>query len=202
MKLPAPLAIALQTAFNRYAELDPDSKSRLQRLQGKVICFQIEGLELPVWFIFNEQNVEIVEDFGDAADAVISGGPFSMLALAGGTRSIFDGGVTITGETETAQQFSRVLTGIDVDWEEHLSRLSGDAVAHQVGRVSRGLRGWLNERTEALQQNTGDYLRDETNNVPNSWELEEFTEQVDELRDRVELLELRITKQQSDGSTG
>ena len=134
MKLPAPLAIALQTAFNRYAELDPDSKHRLQKLQGKVVCFQIEGLEIPVWFIFNEQSVEVVEDFGDTADAVIAGGPFSLLALASGKRSIFDGGVTITGDTETAQKFSRCLNEIDIDWEEHLSRVTGDAAAHQLGR--------------------------------------------------------------------
>ncbi len=201
MKLPAPLAIALQTAFNRYAELDPDSKHRLQKLQGKVVCFQIEGLEIPVWFIFNEQSVEVVEDFGDTADAVIAGGPFSLLALASGKRSIFDGGVTITGDTETAQKFSRCLNEIDIDWEEHLSRVTGDAAAHQLGRLSRGFTQWFAERTDALQTNTADYLRDESYHVPHSWELEEFVEQVDELRDRVDLLESRLANRASNGNT-
>jgi len=54
MKLPAPIAIALQTAFTRYVELDPDSNSRLLKLRGKVVCFQVEGVDLPIWFIFNE----------------------------------------------------------------------------------------------------------------------------------------------------
>lgn len=192
MKLPAPLAIALQTAFNRYVELDPDSESRLYSLQGKVVCFEVEGLALPIWFIFNEQSVEIAEDFGDIADAVITGGPFSLLALASGRRSIFDGGVTITGDTDTAQKFSRCLNEIDIDWEEHLSRLTGDAAAHQIGRFSRGFRQWFSERTEAVQDNTADYLRDESNNLPHSWELDEFVEQVDDLRDRVDLLESKL----------
>ncbi len=201
MKLPPPLAVALQTAFNRYVELDPDSASSLQRLQGKVICIEVEGPGLPIWFIFNEQSVEIAEDFGDTADAVISGGPFYLIALATGRRSIHDGDVKISGETDAAQKFSRCLNNIDIDWEEHLSRLTGDAVAHQIGRFSRGFKQWVAERTDALQENTADYLRDESDNVPHSWELEEFVDQVDELRDRVDQLELRIAAGKIDGNT-
>jgi len=194
LKLPAPLAVTLQAAFNRYIELDPDAKTSLDKLYGKVVCLQVDGVDLPVWFIFNESNVEVVEDFGDTADATIIGGPFSLLALATGRRSIFDGDVKISGDTDIAQKFSRCLNDIDVDWEEHLSRLTGDAVAHQVGRFSRSLKLWFGERTDAVTENTADYLRDETDHLPHSWELDEFIEQVDDLRDRVELLEARLAR--------
>lgn len=194
----------MQTAFSRYIELDTDSNSRLAKLRGKVVCFQIEGIDLPIWFIFNEAgvnetDVEVVEDFGDTADATIAGGPFSLLALATGRRSIFDGDVKISGDTDTAQKFSRCLNEIDIDWEEHLSRLTGDAVAHQVGRFSRGVSQWFTERSDAMQENTAHYLRDEAEQLPHSWELEEFVEQVDDLRDRVELLESRVKATVSPG---
>lgn len=192
MKLPAPFAVALQTAFNRYIELDPDSADRIATLRGEVLCVKIEPADLDIWFVFGEKRVEIVEEFGADADAVISGGPFSFLALATGRSSIFDGDIKITGDTSSAQQFSRCLNEIDVDWEEHLSRLTGDGIAHQVGRFSRAFRQWVSERSDAVQENTADYLRDETRNVPHSWELNEFVEQVDTLRDRVARLEARI----------
>lgn len=192
MKLPAPFAVALQTAFNGYIELDPDSADRTASLYGKVVCVKLEPVDLDVWFVFSEKRVEIVEEFGADADAVISGGPFSFLALATGRSTIFDGDVKITGDTASAQQFSRCLNDIDIDWEEHLSRLTGDGIAHQVGRISRGFRQWVSERSDAVQENTADYLRDETKNVPHSWELNEFVEQVDDLRDRVARLDARI----------
>ena len=192
MMLPAPLAVALQTAFNRYIELDPDSTLRIEALAGKVVCLKIGALDTELFFIFTEKRVEIAEEFAAPADTVISGGPFSMLSLALGRSSIFDGDIKITGDTELAQKFSRCLNEIDIDWEEHLSHLTGDAVAHQLGRFSRGLRHWMTERSAAMQENTADYLRDETGNVPHSWELNEFVEQVDDLRDRVDLLEARI----------
>lgn len=162
-------------------------------MRGKVICLQVEALDLNIWFIFNENRVEVVEEFGDTADAVISGGPFSLISQAIGQRSIFDGDVKITGDTATAQQFSRCLTEIDVDWEEHLSRITGDAAAHQLGKFSRSFKAWLGARTDSVRDNTADYLRDETGSVPHDWELTEFVEQVDDLRDRVDLLEARIT---------
>lgn len=194
MKFPAPLAIALQAAFNRYIELDPESDSRLAPLLGKVICVRIDGINVDIWFLFHETRVEVVEEFGAPADAVIAGGPFSLLAQSVGSRSVFDGDVKISGDIETAQRFSRLLNEIDVDWEEHLSHLTGDAVAHQIGRFSRGMKQWVTRRSDSVRNDTADYLRDETDNLPHDWELEEFVEQVDDLRDRVESLEARLAE--------
>ena len=192
MKFPAPLAIALQTAFNRYIKLDPESATRLAPLLGKVVCVHIDGVNVEIWFLFHETRVEVVEEFGAPADVVIAGGPFSLLAQSAGKRSVFDGDVKITGDIETAQRFSRLLNEIDVDWEEHLSHLTGDALAHQIGRFSRGVRQWVTHRSDSVRSDTADYLRDETDNLPHDWELEEFVEQVDDLRDRVESLEARL----------
>jgi len=159
MKLPAPFAVALQTAFNKYVELDPDSDSRITALNGKLVCLKIEPVDLCIWFLFGDKRVEVLEEFADDADAVIAGGPFSMMSLSLGRSSIFDGDVKISGDTTTAQKFSRCLNEIDIDWEEHLSRLTGDAVAHQIGRFSRGFRQWTSERADAIQENTADYMK-------------------------------------------
>ena len=192
MKLPIPLAMALQAGFNNYLALDPEARPGFDRLSGKLVLFHFSGIELDVYFLVHPDRVEVLEQFEAEPDAVISGAPFSMLALATGRQSIFESDVTITGEVETAQQFSRALEEIDIDWEEHLSRVAGDTIAHHVGRSVRGLRAWTERTRSALQQNTADYLRDETGHLPHDWELEEFTEQVDDLRDRAEQLAARV----------
>ena len=43
-----------------------------------------------------------------------------------------------------------------------------------------------------MQSNTADYLRDETNHLPHDWELETFSNDVDDLRDRVEQLARKV----------
>ena len=194
MKLPPPFAVALETGFNNFLALDPEARPGFDKLSGKLILLHFSGIELGVYFLVHPERVEILEQFEGEPDAVISGGPFSMLALATGRRSIFESDVTITGEVETAQQFSRALEKIDIDWEEHLSRITGDTIAHQVGRSMRSMRAWTDRTRSSLQQNTADYLRDETDHLPHDWELEEFTEQVDDLRDRVDQLAAKIER--------
>lgn len=192
MKLPTPLAVALQTGFNNYLALDPEAKPGFEKLRGKLILLQLSGLDLGTWFLVHADRVEILEQFDGEPDATISGGPLSLLALATGRSSIFDGDVSISGDVETAQQFSRALEKIDVDWEEHLSRLTGDTVAYQIGKTFRGLGSWASRTQNTMRDNTADYLRDETNHLPHDWELTEFSDQVDDLRDRVEQLAIKL----------
>lgn len=192
MKLPIPLAVALQTGFNNYLALDPEAKPGFEKLRGKLVLLQVTGLDLGIWFLVHSERVEILDQFDGEPDATISGGPLSLAALATGKSSIFDGDVSISGDVETAQRFSRALESIDIDWEEHLSRLTGDTVAHHVGRTFRSFNSWLDRSGDSLRENTADYLRDETNSVPHDWELNEFSDQVDDVRDRVEQLAIKI----------
>lgn len=195
-----PLAHALQTGFNSYLALDSETLPRIERLSGKLILLQLSappsGRLLDIYFLFHRDYVEILEQFDAPADATISGGPFSMLALSTGQSSIFDGEVSISGDVELAGQFSRMLEQVDIDWVEHLSRVTGDTVAHQLGRVFQGFKSWTSRTGSSMRENSADYLRDETNHLPHDWELEDFCNQVDDLRDRVDQLESRLSGNQ------
>jgi ubiquinone biosynthesis protein UbiJ len=195
LKLPVVIAAALQTGFNRFLALDPDSVQRLDRLRGKLVCLDLRGLQVQVWLLFHADRVEVLEQYDAVADATISGAPFTMLAMAAGKTGIFDGGIEITGDVEVARHFSQVIDQLDIDWEEHLSALTGDMVARKAGVASTKFGEWMKRSGEAMQLNMADYLRDESQHLPHSWELEEFSDEVDSLRDRVALLEQRVRTQ-------
>ncbi len=190
MKLPVPLALAIQAGFNRYIALDEESLPRLERLQGKLIQLEITTLDISIFLLFHKDKVEVLEAFAAEPDALIKGPPFSMLKLAASQGDA--SGVDITGDVELAQRVSRMLQQIDVDWEEHFSKITGDAVARQLGNVARGLQRFAIRTRNTLQSNTADYLRDETNHLPHDWELEAFSNDVDDLRDRVEQLVRKV----------
>ena len=192
MKLPIPLALAIQAAFNRTIALDEESLPRLQRLQGKLIQLQITTLDISIYLLFFKDKVEVLEEFGGEPDALIKGPPFSMLALAAGKAEASGSGVEISGDIELAQRVSRMLQQIDVDWEEHFSTITGDAVARQLGNFARGVQRFATRTRDSMQSNTADYLRDETNHLPHDWELETFSDDVDDLRDRVDQLARKV----------
>ena len=115
MKLPVPLALALQAGFNRIIALDEESLPRLQRLQGKLIQLEITTLDISIYLLFFKDKVEVLEEFAAEPDALIKGPPFSMLALATGNADVSGSGVEISGDIEVAQRVSRMLQQIDID---------------------------------------------------------------------------------------
>ncbi|OED39138.1 hypothetical protein AB833_16495 [Chromatiales bacterium (ex Bugula neritina AB1)] len=197
MKLPPPVVVAFQSTLNQYISLDPGVLPRLKVLAGKLIQLHIHTVNTDLFLLFHSDRIEVMEEFAGAPDAVISGAPLSLLAVATGRKTIHEGSVTITGEVEVAQKFSRMLDQLDIDWDEHLSRITGDTAAHLIGRKLRQFAHWANHRKSVLQSNTADFLRDESNHLPYDWEIDEFADAVDELRDRVEQLEISINQMAS-----
>jgi ubiquinone biosynthesis protein UbiJ len=82
----------------------------------------------------------------------------------------------------------------NIDWEEPLSKLFGDSVAHEVGRGVRGLVSWARVASETFSSDLGEYLREERRLTPTQLEVDDFTAHVDRVRDDVERLELRIAR--------
>jgi ubiquinone biosynthesis protein UbiJ len=187
-----PLLKTVETAFNSYLSLDVDAPDSLQPLLGKVVQIDVIGLGINVFFIFNEQRVEVCDQFGDHADVVIRGAPFSLLSVAGGRTGLMQSGVKIEGEVETANRFSRMLGHLDIDWEEHISAVAGDKPAHILGRLKRGATDWAQQSKADLERNVANYLRDETRHLPHQWEMDEFVDEVDSLRDRVDRLAQKV----------
>ena len=85
---------------------------------------------------------------------------------------------------------------LEIDWEEHLSRLTGDIIAHQIGNTVRGLFRWGERSAEHLGQDAADYLQEETDILPVPWEVEGFIEEVDTLRSDIDRLEARVKRLQ------
>ena len=192
--LALPAIKAIESAFNRYLSLDPDSAGYLRPLLGKVVQINVAGLGVQFIFVFTEQQVQVCHEFGAEADAVIRGAPLSLAAVASGRAGLMQSGITIEGEVDTANRFSQLMGRIDVDWEEHIAGIAGDTPAHLLGRFKTGASGWVKPIHTGMERNITDYLRDETNHLPYRWEMDEFIEEVDNLRDRVDRL---LSKAQS-----
>ncbi len=75
----------------------------------------------------------------EPADAVIEGTPLSFLRLATGdaAKSIRAGGMDVRGDAEIAEGFRRLLEAARPDFEEELSRFTGDVAAHYLAGFAR-----------------------------------------------------------------
>ena len=133
-------------------------------------------------------------------DATIHGSPMALMRLTTSENSgasMLEGDVEIDGDMRVAEKFSAILKEVDIDWEELLSKLVGDIVAHQAGEVVRSGSDWFKQSIEAMKLNTSEYLSEETKVTPADAELDYYMDQVDELRMDVDRIQARINNIQS-----
>jgi len=130
----------------------------------------------------------------DAADATVSGGPLSLLAL-GGTAAqavLQRGDVTVTGDTEIAGKFRELLSLLRPDPEEELSLVIGDVAAHRLGRLALLAGGWGRRAARVTLENLAEYLGHERRDLVPRNEGEQFLRGVEALREHADRLQARL----------
>jgi ubiquinone biosynthesis protein UbiJ len=200
-ELPTAIAAVLETAINQVLQLDPDTVEQLQQLQGKVIAIELQGINVTLYLmpqeVSQEKALNVFGHFEGEPDTILRGTPIAMAKMGLATNAgdvLFEGDVEISGDVELGQQFREILDGLDVDWEEHLSHLTGDIVAHKMGNLVRGLVGWGKRTTEILGQDAAEYLQEESRELPNRREVDSFLKNADVLRSDVDRLEARVSR--------
>ena len=126
----------LETAINRLLDLDENTPERLERLEGRMLQLDIEGIGITLFFAFNGQHVEVGTKSEHEPDTVISGSPYALFSMAVpdeiGNWGTPESRVTITGDANLARDLERLFSRLDPDWEGRLSRIFGDVWGHQV----------------------------------------------------------------------
>lgn len=186
----------LEKAVNAAVALDPHTVARLERLEGKVMAVRLRGLDMTFYLAPRHGGLRVMSHYEGPPDVFLTGTPLDLAALAGGPpgQGMFTGRVTLEGDVELGQRFQRIIGGLDIDWEEHLSRLTGDVIAHQVGNLARGFFGWASGAAENLGRDGAEYAQDELRLTPTRQEAEVYFRAVDELRSDCDRLEARIQR--------
>jgi ubiquinone biosynthesis protein UbiJ len=165
-------------------------------LSGTVVAIRVRDTALTGWFIVHDDSLELTTEADLEPDVLISGSIVTLASMAGesGVRSIRAGSLELTGDPVLADDFQRLLTYAKPDIEEELSGIVGDAAAHRIGEIARGVSNWGREARATMGDNIREYLQEESRDLPSRYEVERFAKGVSELRDDVDRLEARIKR--------
>jgi ubiquinone biosynthesis accessory factor UbiJ len=194
-----PLLAAMETGLNQLFSLDPDTYKRLKRFDGKIVAFHITDIRQNFYFFPDQQGIQIVNHYEGEADTVISGSifAFARLSLASEkekTASVFQGNIKITGDIALGQRFQSLFQQLDIDWEEHISHITGDVFAHSLGNMARGFLGWGKQTINSFSLDVSEYIQYETRDIASGPEISHFNAQVDLIRNDVERCEARVNR--------
>ncbi len=129
------------------------------------------------------------------ADLRILGGPFSLLRFAASKdqeEMVLGKEVILHGDTALAARLQKILSGMDIDFEELLARRIGDIPAHALMRGMHDVGERFRETGSALAADLSEYLRYEAALVARQSEGERFVQGVEDMRDDIDRLEARI----------
>jgi ubiquinone biosynthesis protein UbiJ len=185
-------AATLVQLLNRGLARSPRARQLTAELAGKRLAVIMP--EVTRFTLASNGATLVLEGADAAADASVSGGALSLLALAGpAAQAVLQrGAVTLSGDTEVAEKFRELAQLLRPDPEEELSLLLGDVSAHQLGRLARGARELGRRAAHTTLQNLAEYLGHERGELVPRNEGEQFLRGVDALRENTDRLQARL----------
>jgi ubiquinone biosynthesis protein UbiJ len=187
---------SLEAAINRYLSLDPESHARLLALDDKLITIELLAVSYTLPLKIAGGRIVILSEPPEKPDVVIRGTPLSLLhmSLSEDRKQFFADDVQIEGNLELGQQIIDLFDEMEIDWEEHTSRVIGDIPAHQVGRFIKEAKAMIQRAKDSLTQNINEYVHEEKLIFPPKEALYDFFNDIDLLRMDADRLEARVMR--------
>ena len=188
--------LVLQKAINQALALDEGMPLKMKDLKSRTLRIIISPLDVSFFLCFTENALELRESYEGESDATIQSSPLGLIRLsllpASKVRSLFNDSIRISGDVELGQRVKALFDGVDIDWEGHLARFTGDVVAHQIGTFVRKGTDFGQHLSQSLRASVTEYLQEEARLFPAREEVDDFFNDVDALSLRVERLSAHV----------
>lgn len=102
--------------------------------------------------------------------------------------------IKVDGDTHLATALAKVLSHVRWDYEDDLSKLTGDVSANKIGEFTRQSVSTVKDTAINLAEMLSEYWQEEKPLLAKKRHVEQFNTEVDTLRADVERLEKRLNK--------
>jgi len=190
------LLAPVQTLLDKGVDQSASAMALCDRLEGRTLLVRPAAEGLCTYFAVEEGRLLLKPGRPEQIDAEIAGSVFSLLRMTidDPQNVIRSKAVTISGSTEIAEDFQALLNFIRPDLEEELSRITGDPVAHEIGRAARGFASWAEKARHSLARSAAEFLVEESRDLAAVTELEEFSAGVNDITQGVDRAEVRLAQ--------
>lgn len=186
----------LEIGANKLLGMDPDVLQYCQELQGAIIAIEFIDLHKTIYFHPGSWGMRLsLQEPNKNVDATIRGRLFSLINMSHQQDKIstsIQERVEISGNTAIAQKFQKILTELDIDWEEQFSKVTGDIVAFRITQGVRKSHQWVKDSLNSLALSGREYLQEEAHHMPTLPEFQHFKQAVTDVRNDVDRIEALI----------
>jgi ubiquinone biosynthesis protein UbiJ len=203
------ITAAVEFAINKILSFDEDSQVLLQPLVGKQCEIKLHELPFPLVFSFHARKVEISSLSSDISEQVaaqkkhqkshnycaINLSIFIISELqdtSNITRLIRENKLDFDGDLQIARNMSELFVGLNIDIEEILSKHLGDIAAHHAMQSVDSFGQFIKHQHTLAMQALSDVILDEKPIGVRPIMLENYIQEVSDVRDTAARLEARL----------
>lgn len=185
----------LESTVNKLQQLDSSALQRRKQLNGTIIGVALKEINKPLYFVISSQQIDILAHYEGQADCFIRLNISALKELQNNhqlTHLIKTEQLEVEGDIQTVQRFARLLTEMDIDWEEHLSAIIGDVLAHKLYYQFKQCRQNVSLQIKKIEKQSAEYITEELKIAPGPLEVAYFCEQVNDIKKQTDALEQRL----------
>lgn len=186
-----------ESLLNTTLKLDLETREKLTEFDQKQITISITDLQQGITITLDQQIIKLSSNNdNEDVDLTISGKSYDLAKLGSHPDNLFSADIEIHGNVQFAKQLQDVVEGFDFDWEQQLAKYTGDTLAYPIAHGLRQTGQWLKDSQQSLQQTTAEYLREEIKILPDKSQINEYLNDIDNLRADCDRLSARIDRLQ------
>jgi ubiquinone biosynthesis protein UbiJ len=184
----------IQAAIDRNVEGSPRARVLLAQLEGKSLLVRMQFTPWRVRANVQSGRLLVARTQDETADALLAGTPLALLSLMreAPAEVIRRGDVTLSGNSEIAQQFQELALLLRPELEESLAGVIGDVPAYGLGQLLRRALQYGRSSARTAGLNVGEYLAHERRTLVPRAEAAELLAGVDELREATDRIVARV----------
>jgi ubiquinone biosynthesis protein UbiJ len=185
----------IQALLDRNVAGSPRARQLLAQLEGKRLGINARYTPWQIALHADAGRLQLLRKSDAATDAMLSGTPLGLLALAKEPPAdvIRRGDVTIAGDGEVAALFQELALLLRPDMEAELARIVGDVPAFSAGQLLRRALDYGRSTLRTGGLNVGEYLTHERRTLVPQAEAAQFLHEVDALREATDRLAARVS---------
>jgi ubiquinone biosynthesis accessory factor UbiJ len=178
---------------NHLLGMDQNALQHCSELQGHIIAINFTDMDKTLYCHPGSWGMRIsLQAPKREADAIIRGRVMALVNLSlhkDKLSTSIQERIEISGNAAVAQKFQKILSELDIDWEEQLSHYVGDIMAFRIFQGIHKTRTWVEDSLQSVAYSGREYLQEESRQMPTKPEFEHFKSEVTDLRHSVERLE-------------
>ncbi|MDP9499883.1 ubiquinone biosynthesis accessory factor UbiJ [Bisgaard Taxon 45] len=195
LMLPQCLCASVETLLNQLIQQTAYCEPHLRKLNNKVLAVKLQKLELPIYFFFSLQRIDVLSQYEGEPDCAVDIAPsvlFHLPKKSQLSQFINDKSLYLQGDLQVLQDFVALIEFLEKDPAELLSPYLGDVAAQSAVDFVTKFTQMAKYKLSQSQQFWGERLTEEWQVISPSLAIADFCDQVNELATQTTHLEQKI----------